>query len=408
MNPENFDVIIVGAGPAGCACALMLASSGLKVAIIDKGISPREKICGDALSKDVINQLEKLPAVVKNNFEKITEKIQSSGVRFYSPKSECLEISFEQENKKNISGFVCKRRYFDEALINSLKEFSNIKLFEACEIKDIHVADEIVSISSEKYSFQSKIIIGADGSNSFVAKKLCSIEKDKSSHCLGLRGYYENVKGFHQGNFIELHFYDEVLPGYIWIFPMANNIANVGIGMLSNDVSKRKINLKSHLEKFINEHPNISPRFKDAKQTAKFEAYGIPLGTRKRKISGKRFLLVGDAASLVDPFTGEGVGNALRSGRVAAEHILKCFSKNDFSENFNIEYDKEIYHRMWNELKLSHSMQKLFKHPRLINYAIHKANRNDNFKGLIADAMQNVDVKKRFLRPFLFYKTFLK
>ena len=101
---------------------------------------------------------------------------------------------------------------------------------------------------------------------------------------------------------------------------------------------------------------------------------------KKRKISGERFLLAGDAASLVDPFTGEGVGNAIRSGRVAAEHVLKCFENGDFSENFNLEYDKEIYHRMWNELKLSRSMQKLFKHPRLINYAVSKASRNDNFK----------------------------
>jgi len=110
----------------------------------------------------------------------------------------------------------------------------------------------------------------------------------------------------------------------------------------------------------------------------------------------------------VDPFTGEGVGNALRSGRVAAEHILKCFAKNNFSEKFNAEYDKEIYRRMWNELKLSHTMQRLFKHPRLINYGVSKANRNEYFKDIIADAMQNADVKKRFLRPYLFYKTFLR
>jgi hypothetical protein len=63
---------------------------------------------------------------------------------------------------------------------------------------------------------------------------------------------------------------------------------------------------------------------------------------------------------------------------------------------------------MWNELKLSHTMQRLFKHPRLINYGVSKANRNEYFKDIIADAMQNADVKKRFLRPYLFYKTFLR
>jgi geranylgeranyl reductase family protein len=408
MNSEKFDVTIIGAGPAGCACALMLADSGLNIAIIDKGISPKEKICGNALSKDVINQLEKFPLQVKNNFDKITEKIPSSGIRFYSPKSECLEISFEQAGKKDISGFICKRRYLDEILINSLKEYSNIKLFESTEVKDISIEAEDVIVSTATDSFHSKIIVGADGANSLVVKELGDIEKDKNSLCLGLRGYFENVTGFHPGNFIELHFYKEVLPEYIWIFPMANNTANVGIGMLATDVSNKKINLKSILEKFISVHPGISPRFKDAKQTGKFEAWGIPLGTKKRKISGERFLLAGDAASLVDPFTGEGIGNALRSGRIAADHIKDCFKKNRFDDTFNAAYDNEIYRRMWKELKLSNSIQKLFKHPKLINYAVRKAIRNEHFKSLIADAMTNEDIKKNLVRPYLFYKTFIR
>jgi len=408
MNSENFDVIIVGAGPAGCACALMLADTNLKIAVLDKAVSPREKICGDALSKDVINQLDKLPSGVKTAFEKIEKKIISSGVLFYSPKNECLEISFKRQEEKNISGYVCKRKYFDEMLINSLKEYKNINLFENCEVKDVKVNDDEVTVFSDSKIFKTKIIAGANGTNSIIAKKLSQIKKDNRYQCLGLRSYYENVTGFSSGNFIELHFYEDILPGYLWLFPMADNIANVGIGMLASDVSEKKINLKSKIEQFINEHPNISPRFKNAKQCGKFEASGIPLGSIKRKISGERYLLLGDAASLVDPFTGEGIGNALRSGRVAAEHIKKCFEDNMFSDNFNKAYDNEIYRRMWKELKLSRSLQKLFNHPLLINYVIRKANRNEHFKELISDAMQNIDIKKRLLRPYLLYKTFLQ
>ncbi len=408
MNSENFDVIIIGAGPAGCACALTLADSGLSIAVIDKEKTPQEKICGDALSKDVINQIEKLPPVIKSSFNKIIEKVPSSGIRFYSPESECLEISFESAGKENISGYICKRTYFDKVMVDGLKEFPNIKLFENCKVIDVRADVTNVSVATELKIFNTKILVGADGANSLIAKKLACIENDKKKLCLGMRGYYENVNGFHPGNYIELHFYKDVLPGYIWIFPMANNKANVGIGMLAGDVSEKKINLKNLLEKFINENPDISNRFKEAKQTGKYEAWRIPLGTKKREISGERFLLAGDAASLVDPFTGEGVGNAIRSGRIAAEHIKKCFEKNQFSEKFNRAYDKEIYHRMWKELKLSCTLQKLFKHPKLINYAIRKANNNEEFKQLIAEAMQNTDVKKRFLKPYSFYKTFIR
>ena len=408
MNSKNYDVIIAGAGPAGCACALSLADTGLKIAILDKTVSPRDKICGDALSKDVINQLDKLPSCIKKSFGKISEKISSTGVRFYSPENECLEISFERVERADISGYICKRKYFDEVLITGLKEFSNIELFEDCEVSDIKVDNDGVSVFAGLKSFHATIIVGADGVNSFVARKLSNIEKDKRNYCLGLRGYFENVSGFHPDNFIELHFYKDILPGYLWLFPMANNRANVGIGMLANYVSDKKINLKILLEKFITGHPNISARFKDAAQCGKYEAWGIPLGSVKRKISGNRFLLAGDAASLVDPFTGEGVGNAIRSGRVAAEHIVNCFEKQQFSCNFNIAYDNEIYRRMWKELKLSRSLQKLFKYPGLINYAIRKANHNGHFKELISNAMQNIDIKKRLLRPYLFYKTFIR
>ena len=231
MIAEHFDVIIVGAGPAGCACALSLAVLGLKIAIVDKGKTAGSKICGDALSKDVINQLDKLPSCVKNSFEKIEEKVKSSGIRFYSPKHECLEIAFERDWKQEILGYVCKRSNFDEALINCLKEFTDITFYKDCEIQDIKVNENDVTLLADQRTFASKIIVGADGANSMVAKKLNESEKDKRSICLGLRGYFENVTGFHLGNFIELHFYDEVLPGYIWLFPMANNIANVGMGM---------------------------------------------------------------------------------------------------------------------------------------------------------------------------------
>ncbi|NTW33883.1 MAG: geranylgeranyl reductase family protein [Bacteroidetes bacterium] len=405
MKIQNFDILIIGAGPAGSACALMLADSGLNIAVIDKVAFPREKICGDGLSKDVINQINLLPPEIKISFDNIVKKLPSSGVRFYSPDNNCLEIPFD--NNDNVSGYVCKRRYFDEILVNGLKKYSNIKLFENCEVIEVRTDNESVTINTKSESFSTKMIVGADGINSVVSKHFSPTIKNKKHLCLGLRGYFENVTGFHKENFIELHFYKDILPGYLWIFPMAGNMANVGIGMLASDVSKKKVNLKNILEKYIHTHPNISPRFENAIQIGKFEAMGIPLGAKKMKISGDRFLLAGDAASLVDPFTGEGIGNAIRSGRVAADHIKFCFKMNRFDEAFNVTYDKEIYRRMWNELKLSSTLQKLFNYPGLINYAVRKANRNEHFKKLVVDSMQNIDIKKKFLRPYLLYKTFL-
>jgi flavin-dependent dehydrogenase len=109
------------------------------------------------------------------------------------------------------------------------------------------------------------------------------------------------------------------LPGYFLIFPVPNGQANVGIGMLSKYVSKNQINLKK-LMLVVLESPKFKKRFKNAKLQTKIHGWGLPLGSKKnRSISEERFLLVGDAASVIDPFTGEGIGIAMFTGKWAAE-----------------------------------------------------------------------------------------
>jgi flavin-dependent dehydrogenase len=116
----------------------------------------------------------------------------------------------------------------------------------------------------------------------------------------------------------------------------------VGLGMLSSEVSKRKVDLKKALHDIIESKPELQVRFKDATPLEKSQGFGLPIGSKKRALSGDRFLLLGDAASLIDPFTGEGIGNALRSGRIAAGHIVKSFDNLNFSASFHKGYDNTL------------------------------------------------------------------
>ena len=149
-------------------------------------------------------------------------------------------------------------------------------------------------------------------------------------------------------------------------------------------------------------------RFRDAKPLETAKGYGLPLGSKKRKISGDRFLLLGDAASLIDPFTGEGIGNAIRSGRVAANHIIGAFRVNDFSASFNTAYDKEIYTRMWPELKVSRALQNLCRYPRLFNSVVRKANKSQYIHDLLIDALAHSKKKKSLLHPSFYYHLLFK
>ncbi len=401
----DFDVIIVGAGPAGCACALDLTSiTSLKIAIIDQASFPRDKICGDALSADVINQLKKLPGPVDEAFYRFDEKLASHGVSFFAPNGNRLDIPFPLD-KPSVPGYLCQRWHFDHFLFTQLKQYPNIEIIQL-KIQDISTTDEAVYLDSNQRKLTAPLIIGADGAHSVVRKKLANYQMDKHHHCAGIRAYYENVADTHPDNYIELHFIKDLLPGYFWIFSLKNNLANVGIGMLSSEVSKRSVNLKQKFNKIITQHPQIAPRFADAWQTDKVRGFGLPIGSRKLSISGHRFLLTGDAASLIDPFTGEGIGNAIRSGRVAAAHIQQCFATGNFSAPFNKKYDHEIYNKMWQELKLSRTMQQLLRYPGLFNFVVNKANRNTSLKTMLSHMLSNVDIKQELVKPSFYLKLF--
>ena len=134
------------------------------------------------------------------------------------------------------------------------------------------------------------------------------------------------------------------------------------MGMSSRQISEGKLNLRKIFQEIITNHPSLKDRFLNAKPLESVKGFGLPLGGKYNEISGERFLLIGDAASLIDPLTGEGIGNALRSGRVAAEHITQCLEKGDFSATMNKAYDKEIYKRMMTEFKTDTFIRSIIQH----------------------------------------------
>ena len=317
-----YDLAIVGAGPAGCTCALLLAGKGMNVALIDKAIFPRDKICGDALSPDVINQLHLIDKKLAERFLTTLTKKAANGIRFIAPNFKALDIQFTNPAYPASAGFIAKRLEFDNFLFDQVKQDPGITIFQGQPVKKLERLDDEVRIATTDQTILAKMVVGADGANSVVKRKFGINKIDKEHYCAGVRQYFEGVANLENHENIELHFYRELLPGYLWIFSLPNGQANVGIGMLSSEISKRKINLKDMLSDLIHHHPNLKERFMQANPLETVQGFGLPIGSRKLPCSGERFLLLGDAASLIDPFTGEGIVNAIRSGRVAAKHLL--------------------------------------------------------------------------------------
>jgi menaquinone-9 beta-reductase len=135
---------------------------------------------------------------------------------------------------------------------------------------------------------------------------------------------------------------------------------------------------------------------------------GFTLGTKKRKISGNRFLLTGDAAFLIDPFTGEGIGNAMTSGMMAANQVIRSVQQEKYDTNFLSAYDEEVYKVLWSELKISRTLQHFSKYPKLFNYVVNKATTNEEFRNTITCMFDDLDLRKKLSSPRLYFRLLFK
>ena len=141
--------------------------------------------------------------------------------------------------------------------------------------------------------------------------------------------------------------------------------------MLKMSVNKSKIKLKETIDEIINDDPKLRERFKAAKQFGEVKGWSIPIGYGEYPIYGNRFMLCGDAASLADPLTGEGIGPAMVSGRIAAKQAIKCFEANDFSEKFISAYHLHIEEKFGRMHKKRAKFNKvLFSKKWMVNFLI--------------------------------------
>ncbi len=368
MNIKEFDVIIAGAGPAGCSTALSLANTELKIALIDKAVFPREKICGDGITIDSQRQIKKLSPQLHNTIQSFQKKKIIHGCVVTSTKGYTTFFKLPEDK----SPYIIERALFDNELLKECKTHKNINVFEDTLITDCFITDDEVKITTSKGVFKGKMIVGADGVNSLIAKFVNPNKVKETMYGSSVKAYYSNVKDMGYEDAIEIHYINEIFRGYFWIFPMHNNTFNVGFGMDEKMVKKHGVKLGELFTEIINNNPKFKDRFKDAILEGGIKAYRIPVYNRYKKIYGNRVLLVGDSANIVDPLSGEGIGNALRTGRFAADQVKKCFTANNFSKEYNKAYYKRVKKTMFPELNKKLLFAALSTNTFLSNYSLKK------------------------------------
>jgi flavin-dependent dehydrogenase len=197
---KQYDVIILGAGPAGSTATIALQKSGLKVAVLEKELFPRDKICGDAVSSVVKRVLRQIDPTLEEQLAGFEEKVYIEKAKLYSPRFESLEIAFSKK------GHCIKRMVFDNWLFDLAKQNQHADIFQEVKVTDVSIHQEYAEVTlNDGTVFRAKVVLGCDGAHSLAAKKLANFKVDKLHYSGAIRQYYKNVKGL-EGNALEVYF----------------------------------------------------------------------------------------------------------------------------------------------------------------------------------------------------------
>lgn len=324
----NYDVIVIGGGPAGSTAARGCAERGFKTLLIDKALFPRYKPCGGALSFRTINSL---------GFEIPQEMIEAEckGVNVYY-KGEMS--SYKKEGRVTV---MVSREKFDNLLFERAKERGCMTLTGE-RVLSVESSGEYIKVNTEKDAYSARFVVGADGANSIVSrfingtshKEFLSATAFVSKDTPPSSPPYEGGKK--RGDEFLNFYFGDVHGGYAWVFPHGRYLS-AGIWGLNWLNSAPLDSMKRFL---------ISHDF----STDNIRGHKMPLWDRRRKICSENVLLAGDAGGFVDSFSGEGISNAILSGRIAAESIADSL-KNGESAGDN--YKKRCNSLFVNNLKYS-------------------------------------------------------
>ena len=433
---QAFDAIVVGGGPGGSAAAGYLAQGGARVLLLEKGVWPRDKICGDAVGGKSLSHVAALG--VKARLE-ATPHFRVTGILFSSPNGKTVRVPLPEEDVERLeAGYALPRAQFDHLMFQRATELvleAGGAVVQGAEVRSVLFDDgaggddpgagsgaqrqvrgvevRIGGRDGEVCTWTSTNVVGAAGYRCPVATAL--VEEtfgetmvDRMHYCAGYREYWTGVEGCgaEMGD-IEIHFVDSIIPGYFWLFPVAEGVVNVGIGMVMGLLDKQKKKLKALQAEVIADHPLFKERFANATMVdGSAKGWQLPFGSPRkgeshqpRRAAGCGIRLVGDAASLVDPFSGEGVGNALVTGEIAARHILEQRPED--------AYMQEVWTMLGKELTNSYRMQKLSRKAWLLNWFVGKAGRKPALQEMMTEMIASKEAQENLHSPLFMARTLL-
>lgn len=360
-NGQTYDVIVVGAGPAGSTTARVAAERGLDVLLIEREleIGVPDK-CGEFLPK--LEEMRKLTPKVpdlEDLFDPPSYCIinETKYVKFIFPNNVEISVPFE--------GLTVERKLYDKHLANEaaragaeISPFTSaLKLLNNGKGLRVRNNDGVLDLNAE-------VIVGADGAYSLIAREAgLPVSKDPLDYGIGYQ--FEMVGVDHDPEYVDMYLGEDIAPGtYAWIIPKGKDIANVGIGVRT-PFMKKGMKIRDYQHNFVNKHPISSKKLINAKVTA-VKAGNIPVGGPMSITSTENVIVVGDAGGHTIPTVGGGMPPGLIIGRIAgnsvADHVLDGKPLTDFDQ----AWQKEMGQTLANSLRMRKMSDVVFKNKMMI------------------------------------------
>ncbi|MHA2424750.1 MAG: geranylgeranyl reductase family protein [Candidatus Thorarchaeota archaeon] len=390
------DLIVVGGGPSGATCAREAALQGLNVLIIEKSSLPRDKLCGGALSPRVSEILD-------FDISPVVERDMHCAI-VYSPSGRKIDIV-----REDARGHLVKRKDFDYFLVQKAKE-AGAHVIDDTKVISVEQIRSGIRVLTHGDSFKSHLLVGADGVNSTIARQV-DIRKgwppDRVALCIAADipvspseiDRILTIEGERGRPAIEMYPW-AIENGYGWCFPKSDEIS-LGVGY---KMKKQVLDIRSAWKDFVKRFE----REKDIQlEITNRRAYRVPLGKLKKRISTRRTMLVGDAAGLVSPITGEGMYYAIRSGMIAGQVAAEAVKeKNPLHVRI---YEKRLKKEMKTEFGAANFVSNIaYKSEKKIEMVCELAENDEIMQDLMIDlalgarsiSRIRLDITKRMIRHY--------
>jgi geranylgeranyl reductase family protein len=359
------DVVVVGAGPAGAATAYYMAKAGLNIIVLEQAHFPRDKVCGDFVSPGSLRELKKMGITATAAFKE-THTVDHATI--YLSGRPLVKGTFPTVEDMPRYSRVIPRKILDGLIAEAARQAGATILEDTRNINFVVQEDWVTVVAEQKKetkTLRTRLIVGADGHGSLVARILTKASWSKTERALVARAYFEGVSG--DPNEANVFYGNDSFPGYSWLFPTGKNEANVGVGLVGG-ASPEAENPKDLLMRLIQNDAGMRSRLRDAKLKGEIEVATLNLHDAQIPIVGDRVMLIGEAAGLVNPYNGEGIQMGLKSAKWASETAVASLKSSNFSVSGLAAYSKRVEDELGYGFKVSALMLGLLRN-RNLNHA---------------------------------------